>query len=41
MKGQPGEYRCMTCNHRLEAFTGQSYIAYKLTGRPEKLFEVS
>jgi len=41
MKGQSGEYRCLTCNHPLEAFTGQSYVAYRLTVQPEKLFDPS
>jgi predicted Zn finger-like uncharacterized protein len=40
MKGQSGEYRCLTCNHPLEAFTGQTYVAYRLTVQPEKLFEL-
>jgi predicted Zn finger-like uncharacterized protein len=41
MKGQSGEYRCLTCNHPLEAFTGQTYVAYRLTVQPEKLFDAS
>jgi DNA-directed RNA polymerase subunit RPC12/RpoP len=40
-QGQSGEYRCLTCNHPLEAFTGQTYVAYRLTVQPEKLFDAS
>ena len=31
MEGQPGEYRCLTCGHTLEKFTGEGYVAYRLT----------
>ena len=41
MKGQPGEYRCLTCNHLLETFTGETYVAYRLTVQPAKIFDVS
>jgi hypothetical protein len=42
MRGQPGaEYRCLICGHLLETFGGQSYIAYRLTVQPEKLFKDS
>ena len=33
MKGQPGEYSCLSCNYPLEAFTGQTYVAH-LAARP-------
>jgi DNA-directed RNA polymerase subunit RPC12/RpoP len=38
MKGQAGEYRCLTCGHRLEEFSGQTYVAYRLTVQPAKVF---
>jgi predicted Zn finger-like uncharacterized protein len=41
MKGRPGEYRCLTCNHLLETFTGETYVAYRLTVQPAKIFDVS
>jgi hypothetical protein len=39
MKGQRGEYRCLTCNQVLETFTGQTYVAYRLTVQPENIFD--
>jgi hypothetical protein len=39
MKGRPVEYRCLVCDHPLEAFTGQTYVAYRLTAQPEKIFD--
>jgi predicted Zn finger-like uncharacterized protein len=41
MKGQPGEYRCLTCGHPLETLTGQTCVAYRLTVQPEKVFDFS
>ena len=42
MKGQSGEYRCLTCNQLLETFTsGEPYVAYRLTVQPEKVFDPS
>jgi hypothetical protein len=41
MKGQSGEYRCLTCDSLLEKFTGQTYVAYRLTVQPEKPFDAS
>jgi hypothetical protein len=38
MKGQPGEYRCLTCGHPLEKLTGESYVAYRLTVQPHRVF---
>jgi len=40
MKGRPGEYRCLTCNRLLETFTGQAYVAYRLTVPPKKVFDL-
>jgi predicted Zn finger-like uncharacterized protein len=39
MEGQPGEYRCLTCGHPLETLTRQTYVAYRLTVPPEKVFD--
>jgi hypothetical protein len=38
MRGQPGEYQCLICNHLLETFDGQTHVAYRLTVQPEKTF---
>lgn len=37
--GQKGKYRCLVCDHLLEAFDGSSEIAIRLTVQPEKTFE--
>jgi len=39
LEGQPGEYRCLTCGHPLEKFTGESCVAYRLTVQPGKIFD--
>ena len=36
MRGEPGEYRCPTCDARLEKMSGITYVAYRLTVPPER-----
>jgi len=31
MKGEPGEYACLLCGQPLERFSGETYVAYRLT----------
>jgi len=38
LRGEPGEYRCLICDHVLEGFDGKTRIAYRLTVQPEKTF---
>jgi predicted Zn finger-like uncharacterized protein len=38
LQGKAGEYRCLICNHVLEAFDGRTHVAYRLTVQPEKTF---
>jgi transposase-like protein len=38
-KGTKDEFRCLTCDHLLEAFDGSTEIALRLTVQPEKIFE--
>jgi hypothetical protein len=35
MKGEPGEYACLVCGQPLESWSGETYIAYRLTVPPE------
>jgi hypothetical protein len=35
-KGAPGEYRCLLCDHLLEAFDGSTEVALRLTVQPQK-----
>jgi hypothetical protein len=37
-KGMPGEYRCLICDHLIEAFDGSTEVALRLTVQPEKTF---
>ena len=39
MKGQLGENRCPICDHLLEAFTGQTWLVYRLTVSPGTTFK--
>jgi len=34
-----GVYRCLVCDRILEVFDGKTDVAYRLTVRPERLFE--
>jgi hypothetical protein len=34
MKGEPGEYACLLCGQPLERFSGETYVAYRLTVQP-------
>jgi hypothetical protein len=34
MKGEPGEYTCQLCGQPLERFSGETYVAYRLTVQP-------
>jgi hypothetical protein len=38
-KGSEGEFHCVSCGQVLEVFDGSTYVAIRLTVRPEKLFE--
>jgi transposase-like protein len=38
-KGSEGEFHCVSCDQVLEVFDGSTYVAIRLTVRPEKLFE--
>jgi hypothetical protein len=38
-KGWKGEFHCVSCDQVLEVFDGSTYVAIRLTVRPEKLFE--
>jgi hypothetical protein len=38
-KGSKGEFHCVSCDQVLEVFDGSTYVAIRLTVRPEKLFE--
>jgi uncharacterized Zn finger protein len=38
-KGTKGEFRCLFCNHLLEAFDGNTEVAIRLTVEPEKPFD--
>ena len=33
-KGEPGEYACLLCGQPLERFSGETYVAYRLTVQP-------
>ena len=39
IQGPSGEYRCLTCDHLLETFAGETYVAYRLTVQREKIFD--
>jgi hypothetical protein len=39
MKGQLGENRSPICDHLLEAFTGQTWVVYRLTVSPGTTFK--
>jgi hypothetical protein len=38
-RGTDGEFRCLLCNHLLEAFDGSTEVAIRLTVQPAKMFE--
>ena len=40
MKGEPGEYDCLLCEQPLEGFSGEAYIAYRLTVQPISLVAI-
>jgi hypothetical protein len=31
MRGEPGEYDCLLCDQPLESFSGETYVACRLT----------
>ena len=39
MKGEPGEYDCLLCDQPLDSFSGETYVAYRLTVQPMKAFK--
>jgi hypothetical protein len=39
MKDEPGGYECLLCDQPLESFSGETYVAYRLTVQPMKTFK--
>jgi hypothetical protein len=39
MKDEPGGYECLLCDQPLESFSGETYVAYRLTVQPMKAFK--
>jgi rubredoxin len=37
--GTMGEFRCLWCDHVLEAYDGSTEVALRLTVQPEKIFD--